>query len=166
MPGVKILSFDWALWFQWIMATTLGWILGGLFFSGIPLIASGVAASILQWLVLQGRLSRPWRWVLASTAGWTAGYIFIILALPDELGFLSGVVLGLAVGLAQWLILRAELYWAGWWIVFSVMGWTTGLTLLPGFLLTGTMAGSFTGIALEVLTRSPKPKPVQDPEST
>jgi hypothetical protein len=43
-----------------------------------------------------------------------------------------------------------------------MMGWTTGLTLLPGFLLTGTMVGTLTGIALEVLARSPKPKLLDD----
>lgn len=143
------------------MATTFGWVFGGLIFPGIPLVASGVAVAILQWLVLQGRLSRPWRWVLASTAGWTAGYLLIVLAIPSELDFLNGIVFGLAFGLAQWVILRDELRFAGWWIVFSVIGWTTGLTLLPGFLLTGAMAGLWTGIALEVLLRVPRPKPIK-----
>lgn len=165
MPGIKILSFDWALWFQWIVATTLGWVFGGLIFPGISLVASGVGVGILQWFVLQGRLSRPWRWVLVTATGWIAGYLFILLALPDEFDFLIGLVLGLAVGLSQWLILRLELHWAGWWIVFSGMGWTTGLTLLPGFLLTGTMAGALTGVALEVLARAPKPRPDSHRES-
>jgi hypothetical protein len=166
MPGAKILSFDWALWFQWIMATTLGWISGGLFLSGIPLIASGVAAGILQWLVLQGRLVRPWRWVLASAAGWIAGYLLTLFFLPAELDFLSGIILGLSVGLAQWPLLRAELHWSGWWVVFSVVGWTTGLNLLPGFLLTGISAGVFTGLALEILLRTPKPKPVKNSQTS
>jgi hypothetical protein len=39
---------------------------------------------------------------------------------------LNGIVLGLTTGAAQWLILRRELNWAGWWIALSVMGWVTG----------------------------------------
>jgi hypothetical protein len=158
MPGVKILAFDWALLFQWIMATTLGWILGGLLLPGLPLIPSGIASGILQWFVLQGRLAHSWRWVLVTAGGWSAGYLVFVFLLPGEFVVLSGVVLGLAVGLAQWSIVRSEWQWAGWWIVFSMIGWITGLTLLPGFLLTGTMAGAWTGVALEVLVRNPKPK--------
>jgi hypothetical protein len=156
MPGINILSFDWAFWFQWVMATTMGWIIGGFLFTGLALVTSGVAVGILQWLVLLGRIRRPWRWILASAVGWIVGYLIVILGLPPELDFLNGMVLGLSVGTAQWLILREQLHWAGWWIVFSAIGWTTGLTLLPGFLLTGIMAGGLTGIALEVLSRSPK----------
>jgi hypothetical protein len=153
----KILSFDWAFWFQWMVATTLGWILGGFIFPGLALLASGILIAILQWLVLQGRLHNPLRWVLATSLGWAAGYLLTVLAIPAGLEFLDGLVLGLAAGIAGWLVLRGELRWAGWWIPFSVIGWTTGLTLLPGFTLTGTLAGALTGLALEILLRNPKP---------
>ena len=71
------------------------------------------------------------------------------------------LIIGLTVGIAQWVILRRELHWAGWWIIFSIIGWTTGLTLLPGVMLTGTMAGVLTGIALEILLRHPRLKETQ-----
>jgi uncharacterized YccA/Bax inhibitor family protein len=59
-------------------------------------------------------------------------------------------------------VLRSELDWAGWWIVISVVAWTTGMALLPGVMLTGVMAGAITGLALILLIRFPKPQRVQD----
>lgn len=150
----RILSFDWALWFFWIMATTWGWLVGN-FLPGLTLVISGLFVAIFQWLVLQGRISRPWRWIAATCLGWIAGYLITLLALPQVW---EGPVIGLTAGIAQWTILRRELHWAGWWIVFSFLGWITGITLLPGLFLTGTMAGALTGICLEVLLRNPKLK--------
>jgi hypothetical protein len=148
-----ILSFDWALWFFWIMATTLGWLLGGFIFSGQTFIISGFLVGIFQWLVLQDRISRPWRWVVFTFSGWTVGYLITFFAIPREYEMINGMVIGSTTRIAQWMILRRELYWAGWWIV---IGLTTGLTLLPGVLLTGTMAGVLTGPVLVILLCHPK----------
>ena len=49
MTDTKSETMDWALWFYWIMATTLGWLAGSLLFNGIPIIISGVAIAALQW---------------------------------------------------------------------------------------------------------------------
>jgi hypothetical protein len=149
----KIFSFDWVLWFFWIMATTLGWLLGRFILPGISLVVSGFLISVFQWLVLQGRIHRSWRWVIATTIGWTSGYFLAFLLLPE--GF-EGLIIGFTTGSAQWMIMRKEVSWAGWWIVFSVMGWITGLTLLPGILSTGAMAGALIGFCLEILFRSPR----------
>lgn len=113
---------------------------------------------VFQWLVLQGRIARPWHWIVATSIGWIAGYFIALFMLPQEFEALEGMIIGLTTGFAQWLILRREFHWAGWWIIFSMIGWTTGLTLLPGILLTGTMAGALTGLCLEVLLRNPKSK--------
>jgi hypothetical protein len=158
----RILSFDWALWFFWIMATTWGWLLGSLILPGVTMIIAGVLIGVFQWLVLQGRIPNVWRWIVATGAGWTLGYLITFLMVPRELEFLQGTVIGLTTGVAQWFVLRRALHWSGWWIVFSIIGWTTGLTLLPGVLLTGTMAGVFTGIPLEILLRSPKTRTLRD----
>jgi hypothetical protein len=152
----KILSFDWALYFFWIMATTLGWLIGGWILPGLTIVASGVLVGLFQSLVLQGRISNPWRWFAATFFGWTAGYMLMSFAVPQEFEILNGLVIGLATGIAQWIILRNELHWAAWWIVFSIIGWVSGLTLLPGVMLTGTIAGALSGIALEILLRNPK----------
>lgn len=148
-------SFDWAFWFFWIMATTWGWILGGFLVAGIALLITGLAVAILQWLVLKQRIGRSWRWISVTGIGWAAGWVLVVAALP-EFDFMHGLVLGAATGLAQWTVLRREVYWAGWWIVISTIAWTTGLTLLPGALTSGVIPGALTGIALELLLRNPK----------
>jgi hypothetical protein len=162
----KILSFDWALWFFWIMATTLGWVLGGLILTGLAFVASGFAVGIFQWLVLQGRVAYPWRWIVSTCCGWTIGYLITVFGLPHGFEIFDGVIVGLTTGIAQWLILRRELQWAGWWIIFSIIGWTTGITLFPGIMLTGTLAGALTGLTLEILLRNPKRAPIHSQSAT
>lgn len=83
--------------------------------------------------------------------------MLLLIVIPNSIEFVAGLVVGLTTGIAQWLILRHEVYWAGWWIIINVVGWTTGMALLPGFLLTGAMTGAITGFAMELLLRYPKP---------
>ena len=156
MTASKILSLDWALWFLWIMATTLGWVLGRFLLPNLTFVTIGIGLGLLQWLVLQHRIRKAWRWILATTLGWLVGATFILALLPDGMDFLAGVVTGVILGSAQWLILRNELYWAGWWIAISVVAWSTGMGVLPGVMLTGVIAGAITGIALILLIRFPK----------
>ncbi len=148
------------------MATTLGWFLGGLVPSGLPIVISGFLVGIFQWLVLEGRIARPWRWFVSTFLGWTAGYLIVSFVIPKEFELSNGMVIGLTTGTAQWMILRSELHWAGWWVIFSAIGWITGLALFPGIMLTGTMAGALTGLALEILLRHPKPKTIHTQASS
>ena len=157
MTNTKSKTLDWALWFYWIMATTLGWLLGSIFFQGIPVIVSGVAVAAFQWAVLYKRIPNAWRWVIVSSLGWIVGYILFVVFFASGLEFLLGPVVGGAVGIAQWLLLRKEVDWAGWWIILSILAWTTGLTLVPGLLSSGALPGALTGLALIILFRfSPK----------
>jgi hypothetical protein len=144
---------DWALWFYWIMATTLGWLVGALLFNGIPLVISGVAIAAFQWSVLYKRIHKSWRWLVFSSLAWIAAYILYILLFPGQMGILAGPFLGAVLGVAQWLILRNELEFAGWWIPISIIAWTTGLTLMAGLLSTGALPGALTGLALVILFR-------------
>jgi len=157
MSEAKTFSLDWALWFLWIMATTLGWVLGRFLLPNISFVTIGIGMGVLQWLVLQHRLRKAWRWIIATTLGWLLGSTLILASLPEGMDFLAGVIIGITTGTAQWLVLRREFYWAGWWIVISVIAWTTGMALLPGVMLTGVMAGAITGLALILLIRFPKP---------
>jgi hypothetical protein len=154
-------GFDWALVFLWMMATTLGWVLGRTLLPNLSFLVTGLAIGILQAFVLQGRLRNVWWWIAATTLGWLLGIAFTLVFIPAELRFLSGFAAGSLLGIAQWLVLYKQVYWSGWWIAISVVGWTTGIIYLPGLLLTGAMAGLLTGIALELLLRNPKP--VQTP---
>lgn len=153
----NILSFDWQLWFYWILATTLGWIFGGTLFTGLSSIGSGFLIGIFQWLVLLGRFPRSWRWLPATTLGWLCGYLLVIVIDKPEFGILNGAVLGLAVGFAQWITLRNIFHWAILWIFLSGMAWITGFSLMPGVLSTGSLAGAISGLAMELLLRNPLP---------
>jgi len=165
MPKTTQPTFDAALWFQWIMATTLGWLLGSLVFSNLALVSAGVGVGAMQWVVLHRRIPRAWRWFLATAAAWLVASILLLAAIPAGLqGLLAGLILGPALGLAQWLILRHEVSWAGWWIVVSTMAWITGLTLLPGILSTGALAGAMTGLALTLLLHYPKTAATPQPK--
>jgi len=157
MAKPKILTFDWAFWFQWIMATTIGWLLGRFLLPNLAFIIIGIALGILQWLVLQHRIKHSWHWIVATSLGWGFGATFLLTIAPGMGEFLAGVIMGLTTGAAQWLILRQEVYWGGWWIAISVVGWTTGMALLPGVMLTGVLAGAVTGIAMMLLLASPRP---------
>jgi hypothetical protein len=137
------------------MVTTLGWLLAGVLPAEFALVVTGLVIGGLQWVVLRQRVPQTGWWVLASTAGWTGGWAIVNVSVRPEFGFLTGAVLGAAMGIAQWLFLRRHFYQAGWWILVSVLGWTAGLTLLTGPLLVGAVAGAVTGIALELFLRYP-----------
>lgn len=162
MSEAKFTGFDWAFWFLWIMATTLGWILGRFLLPNLASVIIGLALGILQWFVLQGRIHKPWRWILVTMLGWTAGSILIQYFVGDGGEFLAGTILGCTVGIAQWLLLRNELHWTGWWIIINIVAWTTGMALLPGIFSTGAMIGAITGIALGLLLQYPKPKSLEE----
>jgi hypothetical protein len=153
MTDTKEKTMDWALWFYWIMATTLGWLVGVLLFNGIPLVISGVAIAAFQWSVLYKRIRKSWRWLVFSSLAWIFGYILYILLIPGQMSLLLGPFLGAILGVAQWFILRKELEWAGWWIPISILAWTTGLVLVPGALSSGALPGALTGLTLVILFR-------------
>lgn len=147
---------DWMLWFYWIMATTLGWILGRFLFPNLVFITIGIAIGIMQSIVLHNRIYKPWQWIIATTLGWTIGSAIILMLVPVNMDFIAGILIGLTTGVSQWVILRHEIHWAGWWIILNVVGWSTGMDLLPGIFLTGIIAGGVTAIALVLLIRYPK----------
>jgi hypothetical protein len=150
-------AFDAAFWFQWIVATTLGWFLGRLVFANLPLVSEGVGVGIMQWPILYRRIPNAWQWALVTAAGWLGGSVILLTVVPRQLeGLLAGLIVGPCVGFSQWLVLRRELRWAGWWIVISTLAWITGLTLIPGILATGALAGAFSGVALILLSTGRK----------
>lgn len=167
-----ILTFDWALLTYWLLATTSGWLLGWLLLPAIALVTAGVGAAIMQWLVLYRRIPRAWQWVLNTAVGWLAGVAVMIAAIPPGLSILSGAVLGTATGTAQWLILRRQVYWAGWWIPVSALAWALSVSLAPSpelislrrIVLSGIMPALITGTVLALLLQVPKPSEEEEAE--
>jgi len=156
MKNSNVGTLDWTLWFYWIIATTMGWLIGNIFFLGIPVIMAGAAISVLQWAVLHKRIHKASRWPIHSFVGWTSGYILFVLLSTGNYAIPNGTLIGAAVGVAQWLLLRKEFNWAGWWIIISTIAWTTGINVMPGMLTTGALPGALTGLTLVILFRFAK----------
>lgn len=98
------------------------------------------------------------RWVLATTVGWVVGFA-ICEAFKAFLESITadGAVIGISVGIGQWLALKGRINRAGWWILASIIGFAAGKAVgdafaqaVPGavgFGLSGAAIGASVGIA-------------------
>lgn len=141
------------------MGTSIGWLLGRFLLPNLAIVTIGLAIGILQAVILRDQITNAWRWVLATTVGWSIPGLILLFLNPSGTDFVNGVLIGICLGTAQWLILRTEIYGAGWWIVMNIVAWTTALAYLSGIVLSGVMAGLITGTALALLLRNRKTPP-------
>ena len=109
----------------------------------IPVV--GLLTGLLQCWLLRRYLPRMGWWVFATAAGWLLGILLILI--PGWLHwtdtFLNNLdmiflVMGLSIGMAQWLLLRRRLARAGWWIAANVAGWG-----LLGLITLGNALGQY-----------------------
>ncbi len=93
----------------------------------IPIV--GLLTGGLQYGLLRRYLPRMGGWVLATAGGWILGVLLIALPgreslINEFLGMsLVFLMMGLGIGVGQWLILRERLVHAGWWIAANLAGW-------------------------------------------
>jgi hypothetical protein len=93
----------------------------------IPIV--GLLTGLLQYGLLRRYLPHMGSWVVATIVGWLLG-VFLIL-IPGWLNWtnslfnldLAFIVMGLSIGVGQWLLLRRRLLRAGWWIGANVVSW-------------------------------------------
>ena len=122
---------------------------------GVSLAFAGLLTAVLQWLVLRLWLQKAGRWLWLSTGGWLAGLALALLLLwlgslfsnygnwiliADisgattmlrlSFGFIVGLAVGTATGVAQWVILRQQSATAKWWLPTSIIGWSVAFTLV------------------------------------
>ena len=105
---------------------------------------AGFVTGAFQFGVLRRYLPCMGGWVVTTTAGWVIGGCLALV--PGWLGWtdplltvrLACAVMGLTIGVAQWLILRRRVSRAGWWIAANVVGWGA-LTLIPGVYMVGPL---------------------------
>ena len=156
------LSFEWGIWFQWVLASTVGWVVGWIL-TGATGVGVGATIGLAQWLVLRRLIREAGWWVWASTIGWLIGWLLIVSgevippgAGPGLTSVMAGALLGTAIGIAQWLVLRRVVHQAGWWILASIVGWTVSLPGVLGSTLVGAVVGALTGFMLDLLLRHPR----------
>lgn len=145
MSSQKASSVRKAFWFRWVLANTLGSLVGlmvgfvGLFIHGAFFGAIiGTLMGIMQWRVLREHISRAGSWAAACTVGGAVGGLMYEAFARADLAEVTiarafgGVVLGALVGgfvagAMQWLVLRQQVYRAGWWVLASTVGGAGGL---------------------------------------
>jgi hypothetical protein len=131
---------------------------------------AGLLTGVMQYGLLRRYLPRMGWWVLATTAGWLLGVLLI--AIPSWLNWTDGsfnldlalILMGLAIGVGQWLLLRRRLPRASWWIGANVVGWgllgliTADNTLEQfGLFTLGFLPACITAAMLAVLINQVKP---------
>ena len=147
-------------------SVTWGWNIGGL------------GTGLLQWLVLCRHFRQSLWWIPLSFLGTFIGAAGS--SVPSELIWreaglvpafaVVGGIIGLGVGLSQWVLLRRLVRWAGWWVGVNVAAYALGVYgahTLPSLFLTGriiygspefgliigAVVGAVTGPALALLLR-------------
>jgi len=100
---------------------------------------AGLVTGVLQYFLLRWYLPRVIGWIFATAGGWSLGVLLV--SLPGWLNWtnvflnridLNFIVIGLLIGLLQWLLLRRRLFRAGWWIVANLVGWGLLALVTPG----------------------------------
>lgn len=162
---------EWQAGWLWAAATTIGLVLGMVFYTLIggellfSAIVIGVLLGWLQLLILTlQRVRVGWLWVLNSVIAWVTWSVSIPVF--GAINLLAGFGLGVLVGFLHWLNLRRRVERALWWVAANVAGWTIGLglylpvtqwagTWLIGFAVSGLAAGSIVALAVVAMLRKP-----------
>jgi hypothetical protein len=155
--------------------------------AGIVLLAAIVPAGMVEGAVLawaQGIVLRHHipgfamrAWVAATALA--AGLAYLIAMLPHTLvdtsttdpavvavaGGALGLLFVLAMGGAQWLVLRASLPRAGWWVAANAVAWPLGVLVpvvalslvpdgapLPAWIAVGIASGAAMGVLVGAIT--------------
>lgn len=171
MTSVRMnLTIRWTAWLRWFAATLVGLLAGLVVFFLIGVTAGeyldetfpefvfgimlgtifGTAFGVAHWLFLRQYTPGIGAWIPATALGFALGAAIVFGLLNPEgseavlaLRISHAVVVGLSLGVAQWLVLRATV--AGpthLWILFSSGAW---------------ILGEITGIALEKVAEEPLP---------
>jgi hypothetical protein len=186
------------LWQLWVLATTVSWSIVGALIGAVDFAATDPRLYLFlplvgvgQWLVLRLRFARASLWLLATTGGVAAAAVayVVIQALPESLlgppasgvrAGLSSFADGVALAVAQWLVLRGTVRGAARWIpatmaplwFFGALALSQGTQAVEAPLdltaservqlsainagVQGLGLGAMTGLALIQLARDPK----------
>ncbi len=171
----------------WIVGNALGWTVTSALIVFLPhfftppgpfatlLILAG-PIGLAQWVILRGIAKVSPLWILTVPVGWLVFYA-ILLAVPASLLVigddeslatlsLNFSILGAAMGLPQWLLLRSKVKAALLWILASALGLGLGFGLVlatnllsqsefAGYIAVSLVYGSATGLILSQTLKNP-----------
>lgn len=163
-------SIGWSAWFRWFALTLFGLLVGLIVFFLIGVTVGeyideafpefvfgtilgtifGSAFGLAHWLFFRRYIPGIGAWIPATVLGFALGAAIVFGLLNPEGGEASlalrishAIVVGLTLGLAQWLVLRDRVAGPAYlWVLFSPSAW---------------ILGEFTGIALENAAEEPLP---------
>jgi hypothetical protein len=115
---VERTQVGWGLWLRWVLATALGYLVGGA--------VSGAVVS-----------GGETRWASVTSPLVAA----LVLAVTEVVAFGAH---GAAVGIAQGITLRHSMVRSGWWVVATTGGWAVGGAISGS--LAGVFGGTLTGV--------------------
>lgn len=181
-PTPKLLLSDVQLIVLWALTNALGLAAG--FFIGIGLAGGGVNETIITGSIISGiligwiemlllmlqRVQVKWWWVLNTTIAFvTWGLAFPIFGAVNWFG---GLILGLLLGMFQYINLRSKVERGSYWVLANIIGWGVALALflwLISFMalmlvwaVCGLVAGAGTGWVMARLVHHPQWKYDED----
>jgi uncharacterized membrane-anchored protein len=136
-------------WLWWLLATLIGIAVGMVIvFLGLSALLNnssqvvygvviggvfGTTVGMSQWVVLRRYFDRVGWWILLTIVGWVVFWVLNIMNLlvpakriafiPDLLNL---AILGIILGVLQWLLLRQKIQSAGWWVLANIVGTILG----------------------------------------
>jgi ABC-type sugar transport system permease subunit len=149
------------------LGETAGRVLSVVVFSAV----FGLSIGVAQAIALRGRSTSPFAWLLGSITGSVvAAFVFAILlgnrSMPEAaevMGLVAGSLIGLGMGIGQWLAARGLAHRMAWWPIMSaaglLAGWVTTFSLAnddmaaPAVILGGLLTAAFTGLGMRWLLR-------------
>jgi hypothetical protein len=185
-------AMEWSRWFGWVLATALGAAVGltasvtitlsigsmadvdaDALFGAAAALLLGILTGSAEWMVLKRYIPRAGWWVAATLGGYIA--VLILTSLSNVLGIGAAmgapysialtVIIGAALGVPQYLVLKEHFPNSGWWVLASSIGMLGSLlggiypahNIVELVILGATMGaiwGGVTGIALVWLLRN------------
>ena len=102
----------------------------------VPLL--GLLTGLLQYLILWNLSPRMKWWIVATLLGWLL-FAVVLFLLSLFVSFsnapspaFAGLLIGGAIGLSQWFVLRQWVHRAALWIPINALGWAMALLLTDG----------------------------------